>query len=393
MNLLTFSLSNQLAEIVFFLAVLVLIALSNLWALKRLEELAKKQPRLEHGQRVSILVPARDEEKTISQCIKSLLAQDYPDFEVLALDDDSQDQTVELLEGLAAQDSRLRVLHGQGLPPGWLGKHWACYQLAEAASGELLLFTDADTRHHPQALREAVGVLAGEQADFLCAWPRQEVLTWGERLVVPLIYWAFFAFMPLALAYRTRITGLTVAIGQYMLIRRAAYQQVGGYAAIRNHAADDLALARRVKAASLHWLALDGGNRVSCRMYTNFGQAFEGVSKNLFPAFDYRLLPYLFVWTWLGVVFLEPLVVLVAGVLGGPLPPPAIRMAGLAAALALLLWGLALGKLRFPLWIALAYPLILIVAVVIAFRSLALNLASKATWKGRALARPAIRWF
>ena len=393
MNLLTFSLPNQLAEVAFFLAALVLIALSNLKALKRLEVLALQQPRLDQAPRVSILVPARDEEKTIVQCITSLLAQDYLDFEVLALDDCSQDYTVELLDGLAAQDDRLRVLHGQVLPPGWLGKHWACYQLAEAASGELLLFTDADTRHHPQALREAVGVLIGERADFLSAWPRQEVLTWGERLVVPLIYWAFLAFVPLALAYRTRITALTAAIGQFMLIRRAAYEQVGGYAAIRNHTADDLALARRVNAAGLRWLALDGGNRVSCRMYTSFEQAFQGVSKNLFPAFDYRLLPFIFVWIWLGVVFLEPLVVLVAAVLGGPLPPSAIKMAGLAVAMALLLWSLALGRLRFPFWIALAYPLILALAMVIAFESLALNLAGKATWKGRTLARPAIRWF
>jgi len=393
MNLLTFSLTNQLAEVAFFLAVLVLIALSNLKALKRLEVLALQQPRLEQAPRVSILVPARDEEKTIVQCIKSLLAQDYPDFEVLALDDHSEDHTIELLDGLAAQDSRLRVLNGQALPAGWLGKHWACHQLAAAASGELLLFTDADTRHHPNALSEAVGVLAGEQADFLCAWPRQEVLTWGEWLVVPLIYWAFFAFVPLALAYRTRITALTVAIGQFMLIRRAAYQQVGGYAAIRNHTADDLALARRVKTAGLRWLALDGGNRVSCRMYTNFGQAFQGVTKNLFPAFDYRLLPYLFVWTWLGIVFLEPLVVQVAAKLGAAIPPSAIGMAGLAEALSLLLWGLALGRFRFPLWIALAYPLTVGLAVVIAFRSLALNLAGKATWKGRALERPTIRWF
>jgi chlorobactene glucosyltransferase len=393
MNLPTFSLPDQLTGVVFFLAVLILIALSNLWALKRLEVLAAKQPRLEPGQRVSILVPARDEEKTIVQCIKSLLAQDYPDFEVLALDDHSRDHTLELLDGLAAQDSRLTVFHGLALPPGWLGKHWACHQLAEAASGELLLFTDADTRHHPQVLREAVSVLAGEQADFLCVWPRQEVLTWGERLVVPLIYWAFIAFLPLGLAYHTRITALTVAIGQFMLIRRVAYNRVGGYAAIRNHTADDLALARRVKAAGLRWLALDGGNRVSCRMYTSFRQAFQGVSKNLFPAFDYRLVPFIFVWTWLGVVFLEPLVVLVTTRLGGPLPPSAIRMAGLAVILALLLWGLALGRLRFPLWIALAYPLILVLAVVIAFSSLGLNLAGKATWKGRALARSAIRWF
>jgi chlorobactene glucosyltransferase len=393
MNLLTFSLPSQLAGVVIFLTVLLLVALSNLWAFKRLEAQAARQPRLEHGQRVSILVPARDEEKTIVQCIKSLLAQDYPNFEVLALDDHSQDHTIELLDGLAAQNGRLRVLQGQALPPGWLGKHWACHQLVEAASGELLLFTDADTRHHPQALREAVSVLVGERADFLCAWPRQEVLTWGERLVVPLIYWAFFTFVPLALAYRTRITALTAAIGQFMLIRRTAYEQVGGYAAVRNHTADDLALARRVKAAGLRWLALDGGNRVSCRMYTSFGQAFQGVSKNLFPAFDYRLLPFIFVWTWLGVVFLEPLVVLVTAVLGGPLPPSAIRMAGLAGALALLLWSLALGRLRFPRWIALAYPLIMALAVMIAFRSLALNLAGKATWKGRALERPAIRWF
>jgi chlorobactene glucosyltransferase len=393
MNLFLLSLPHQLAGIVFFQAVLLLVEFSNLWAFKRLEAHTAHPSQPERVQRVSILVPARNEERVIAQCVKSLLAQDYPDFEVLALDDHSQDQTGELLDRLAAQDGRLRVLQGQAIPPGWLGKHWACNQLAEAACGELLLFTDADTRHHPQALREAVAVLQGEKADLLSAWPRQEVPTWGERLVVPLIYWAFFAFMPLIVAIRTRIPSLSAAIGQFMLIRRTAYDQVGGYSALRNHTADDLALARLVKKAGLHWLSLDGGNRVSCRMYTGFVGAFQGLSKNLFPAFDYRLLPFLFVWSWLGDVFLGPLVVLLAALLGERLPPATVGMAALAVAQALLLWGLALGRLRFPLWITPTYPVIMALAVVVAYRSLILNVVGKAAWKGRLLVRPSIRWF
>ena len=168
--------------------------------------------------RVSVLVPARNEEANIGDCVRSLLSQDYPDFEVIVLDDGSRDRTGEILAELAARDPRLRVIAGRELPAGWLGKHWACQQLGEAADGELLLFTDADTRHGPRSLWNGAAASLAQGADLLTAFPRQEVVTWSEKLVVPFFPWSLLSFLPLALAYRVRSPAFCAAIGQYMLV-------------------------------------------------------------------------------------------------------------------------------------------------------------------------------
>ena len=175
-------------SVVAFVACLVLISLSNWRVLRRMDRYRWAGRLL----RVSVLVPARNEEANISNCVRSLLAQDYPDFEVVVLNDGSTDRTGEILAELAG--ARLRVLEGADLPEGWLGKNWACHQLAEAADGEIILFTDADTRHGPQSVRHGVAALEAEGADLLTAIPHEETVTWAERLVVPVIPWSILTF-------------------------------------------------------------------------------------------------------------------------------------------------------------------------------------------------------
>ncbi|HEM61123.1 MAG TPA: glycosyltransferase, partial [Chloroflexi bacterium] len=262
------------ASLLVFVTVLLLIALSNLRALRKVGDwpLPPVLPP------VSILLPVRNEAHNVEPCLRSLLAQDYPDCEILALDDGSTDGTGEILAALSSQDRRLRVIEGEPLPPGWLGKHWACSQLAQAAASELLLFTDADTRHHRHALRDAVAALVAEEADLLSALPREIIVSWAERLVVPIIPWSILSFVPLGLAHRLQVPALTAAVGQFMLCRRAAYMDVGGHGAFRDHAVDDLALVRLMAARGFAWRLADGGERVSCRMYQDARQVLEGFS-------------------------------------------------------------------------------------------------------------------
>jgi chlorobactene glucosyltransferase len=367
--------------IVTFLGVLLLIALSNWLALRRLESYARggTQPR------VSILLPARNEAANIAACARSLLAQDYPDFELLVLDDNSTDGTGDIARELAARDNRLCVLEGRPLPEGWLGKHWACHQLAQAARGDLWLFTDADTVHHPRALREAVAALQTENADLVTTLPHQEMQSWGERFIVSILPWSIFCFYPLAVAERLRWPPLVMAVGQFMLFRREAYQRMGGHESVRAHVADDIALAQRLVARGGRWRFLDAANRVSCRMYRNFGQAYEGFSKNLFAAFGYNALLFAAIWLWLALVFLAPPLLLALWPLG-IIASPALPLA--AVGLAFALWGLCLWRLRLPLRLALVYPLSVALAVLIAARSLVLSRAGKAVWKGRLLSVP-----
>jgi chlorobactene glucosyltransferase len=378
------------AGIVFFLLLLVLVAATNFRALRRLG----RYPPPSRLPRVSILLPARQEEENIIPCIRSLLAQDYPDFEVLALyDDDPADGTGALLQALAEEEPRLRVLRGKPLPPDWLGKHWACQQLAEAATGELLLFTDADTRHHPRALRDAVGALEAEEADLLSAIPREELGSWAERLIVPLMPWSILSFLPLRLAHRCRSPALSAVSGPFMLFKREAYRAIGGHAAVRGDVVDDLALGRRLKAQGLRLRLVDGQERISRRMYRTWRGVFEGFSKNLFAALGYRLIPFVLVWLWLGIVFLQPVIMLARGLAGAPTPLLSWGLAAGAVGFSIFLWGIISWRLGLPRYLPLLYPLSILLGVIIAFRSLALTLAGRTTWKGRRLVRHSLRWF
>ena len=200
----------------------------------------------------------------------------------------------------------MRLLHGEPTTGNQVGKNWACSQLARQAQGELLLFTDADTLHRPDTLKIIVTTLMGEQADLVTGFPRQEVHTWGERLLVPFFSWAFLCFIPLALAYKLRLPFLSMAVGEMMLFRREAYLAIGGHESVSSSVVDDMNLARRIKAERLRWRVSYIADLVSCRMYHSSQEAIAGFTKNLFAVFDYRLLPFLFTFIWLMVMFWEP---------------------------------------------------------------------------------------
>jgi chlorobactene glucosyltransferase len=374
-----------------FALVLLLFAanLSNLPFWRRLEDHAEAS-----GQpQVSILVPARNEETNIERCVRSLLAQDYPAYELLVLDDHSTDRTGEILRALAAENPKLRVLQGTPLPAGWMGKTWACQQLADHAQGELLLFTDADTRHHPQCLRDAVATLQAEDLGYLSVMPKEEVLSWGERLLLPIISCVTYSFAPLFLAYCLRSPRWTFSNGQFILMRRSAFQTAGGYRTIHDNVADDVAIARRIKECGFRWRFLDGTRRVHCRMYTGFRQTCEGFSKNLFAVFDYRIAPFLLLWLFLLYLAWQPLVVLALALFGVPLPDLLAPLALAHTALGLIMMSVAHYQLGFPVYLAMLYPVTLLLAFGVALYSMIVTIRGRATWKDRTLARPRVTWF
>jgi chlorobactene glucosyltransferase len=387
-------LPNPVFGILAFLVVLLFIALINAVFMDRLDRYPKHPPLKapENLPRLSVLVPARNEAENIASCVGSLLSQDYTNYEVIVLNDHSTDPTGAILAELAGSNLQLRVLEGQPLPEGWLGKNWACHQLSEAAQGDLLLFIDADTTHHPQTLRRSVTALLEENAGMLTALPRQQVITWGERMVVPVIYFSLLSFLPLPLAHQLRLPVFSAALGQFMLFTRPAYDQIGGYAAVRSHGTDDIALARLVTAHNLPWRMADGGMQVSTRMYRNFRQSFEGLSKNLFAAFDYRILPFLFAWLWMGYLFWRPFIELGASLTGIQNSQLDSFFAVLSILGSLALWCLVTWRMRFPRLLFLLYPFIILLTVLIALRSVYLSLRGRASWKGRSLSKATVRW-
>jgi chlorobactene glucosyltransferase len=368
--------------IIGFLLFSLLTALGNVLFLRRLRG---TQPSVAQTPFVSILVPARNEALNIERCVNSLLAQSYPAFEVLVLDDHSTDATPAILAEIQKANPQLSILRGEPLPAGWLGKHWACHQLALAARGELLLFTDADTWHEPNALRDSVAVLTEERVDLLTLFPHEEVVTWGEKLTVPVLGFAPFSFIPVFLARWFVLPSFSITIGQFMLFRRSVYEAIGGYEAVRTHPLDDVKFGRRVLSHGFKWLLADGTDHVHCRMYRDFRSSAAGLTRSLFAFFTNNVLLYVFAWTWIGIVFLQPIVMLILHAVGfHPAFFPAV-LAWVAVLEATLLFLLIYLRFRFPVYLVLFYPLSVCVLVWLASRSLISTLRGAAGWKDRSL--------
>lgn len=285
------------------------------------------------------------------------------------LDDGSADATGPILARLAESDGRLIVMRGHPLPEGWTGKNWACDQLAGEAEGDVIYFTDADTCHAPDALRMLVACATEHSADLRSGFPSQELGTWAERLIVPFFSWALHCFLPLPLAYWTRLPVLAAAIGQTMLLRRPVYEAIGGHWAVRDTITDDLSLARKTCRHGYRWRMAYAAHVISCRMYESTGEALRGFSKNLFVAFGFRLVPCLFVWIWLWLVFVLPLAELGLYVTGSaPGASPALLPASIALSLAL--WVIPYTQVRVAGWLGLLHPVNVLAATLVVAWSL-----------------------
>lgn len=263
------------------LAAMAVIGITNLRTLRRRS--AVQHPLRPDLPRVSVLVPARNEAANIAACVASLAQQDYPGgrLEVLVLDDRSTDDTATLVERLAAKYPRVRLLRGRELPADWGGKAHACQQLGDAASGDWLLFVDADTIHAPAMLRQTIGAALAHGAQAATALPRERAESLGERLLVPHLFFYLLALQPVALLESPHAPQFVFANGQFFLVRRDLYRRIGGHAAVRAQLMEDLAIGLRCKRAGAGILLLDGGDWVTCRMYDSFPEAWRGFVRSL----------------------------------------------------------------------------------------------------------------
>jgi chlorobactene glucosyltransferase len=327
---------------------------------------------------VSVIIPARNEAATIAAVVGSILDTRYTPFELLVVDDRSTDDTAIIVAGLAA-DPRVRLIRGEELPEGWYGKPWACFQGYGEARGELLLFTDADTRHHPALLSHAVGALEQEQAALVTVLPLQLCVTFWERLVMPQIWFLLSLRYHPTTVNRARRPRDVIANGQFILTSRIAYEAAGTHAAVRGEVAEDLALAQTYLAKGLRLHFAFAEQLMETRMYQGLAHLIEGWSKNIYlggrrsfldEPLRRALVPVMLVLAML--FWMVPPAVLIAAAFT-PALADLIPAAAAATALSVLFWMLISHGMRIPAVYGLAYPLGALVALYIILRS---------TWRG-----------
>jgi chlorobactene glucosyltransferase len=249
--------------------------------------------------RVSVLVPARNEERRIlPACVGSILAQDYADFEVVAINDRSTDSTLAILRSLSEDDRRLRVLDGTETPEGWLGKPHALRQALEASTGEWILATDADMLFHTSALRTAVRYALEKSCDALTLIPRFEAVSFWERVFVPSWQWGGLIVFPPELVNRDG-SRLSIGIGGFFLMRRAALERAGGFEAVRAEVLEDMRMAEALKRSGARMHFQYAPELVSTRMYSNLSELWESSAKNMFSILRFSVALTLATLAWM----------------------------------------------------------------------------------------------
>lgn len=345
---------------------------------------ALSMPSLSRGlPTVSIIVPVRDEIDNISICLDGLSAQSClcGASSIIIVDDDSQDGTATAVATRAAVDATIRLVAAGALPQGWVGKAHACWRGALLAEGEWLCFIDADVRTVPELVAAALATAEGQGIDMLSLHPLQELGSFWERVVIPA------GLLMIACAKPIRTTSEDAANGQFLLIRREAYFQIGGHAAVRAEICEDKALADRIKAAGLRFRALAAEQFARTRMYRNFASLWEGFSKNATEILGgcgttlaVAFLSFVFGWTTL----LLPLAVAVAA--------PGVPSWAAAIGIILAVFGSAVvigiqcgtaRHFRIPAAFGIIFALGYTVAVCLACHSVLAQLNGRVTWKGR----------
>jgi chlorobactene glucosyltransferase len=261
------------------LVVFAINLILNLRALKRPDRNSKIA---DPAPLVSVLIPARNEEENIETCLKSLQKQDYPNFEILVLDDNSRDRTAELVEAVAAKDDRIKLIKGKPLPEGWAGKPFACYQLAEKAKGSWLLFVDADTTHAPHMLRSTLALALDLKPSLLSGFPRQLAESIPEKIGMPVFYFVIMSWMPLWWLQRSKEPKPSMTIGQFILFPRDEYWRIGGHKAVCSKVLEDVWLGVETVRRGGRHVAVDLSSVVSTRMYQGVREMWSGLVRSIY---------------------------------------------------------------------------------------------------------------
>lgn len=340
---------------------------------------------------LSVCVPARNEARNLEPCVRSLLAQRGAALEVLVYDDQSEDDTPQILRRLAEEDPRVRPVTTEPLPAGWNGKQWGCDRMGRAAKGGWLLFTDADVRFEPDCLRRTLAEARRSGAVCLSTFPRQEIGSLGELLLVPMIHFVLLSYLPMGRMRSTLDPATSAGCGQFLFVERQAWLAVGGHGAFRDSMHDGIKLPRALRRAGFRTDLFDGTDLVRCRMYQSSGQAWRGFAKNAFEGLGSpamlglftvmhlvgHVIPWAFV-LWFGVQ------AAIGGSAGSGMPSGLQwALAAAAIAIALVERGLLVARFRQPWLVVPLHPLGVLLMTVVQWWSAWLQATGRRSWRGR----------
>ena len=338
--------------------------------------------------RVSIVIPARNESRNIERCVRSVLGAAYPRFEIIVIDDHSTDGTGDIARRIANEDSRIRVIDAPPLPDGWFGKQWACATGARESSGDLLLFTDADTRHSPDLLPRAVNAMRARGAELLSVAGNQEMHSFWERIVQP----QMFALLAIRYGGSEHVSNATrpvdaIANGQFILVRRDSYDAIGGHAAVRALVAEDMAMAQTFVASRRRIALFAANDQLSTHMYASLSELIAGWGKNIYAGGRMAAVggalgraSYPFVLLAMPLMGLVPPIVLF-GALFGFLATQWLVWAAIIVVVNILFWAALYSYMGESVGYALLYPLGIVMLFAIALRGVVRG--QRVEWKQR----------
>lgn len=323
---------------------------------------------------VSILIPVRNEEHNILNLLESIRNQDYQNYEVIILDDHSTDNTQELCARFCRLNKRFRIISGKALPKDWLGKNYACYQLAAESKGTFLMFLDADETIANGLINNTVHRIKFYRLDLLSLFTNQVMISWGERMIVPLMHFVLLNLLPLRLVKLSKNPAFSAASGQFMLFNADNYRENQWHEQVKGKVVEDIEIMKLVKGYGFKAEALLANGFIFCRMYKNFSEAFNGFSKNLLAGFNNSVIG---LFLYLLLVILGPIAI--AYILSLELLLFALALIILSRVMISLMSGQ-------NVWLnIILHPLQLIFMVLISVTSVKKYFTKTIVWKGRTI--------
>ena len=330
---------------------------------------------------VSVLIPARNEEINIKRCLYSLIDQSYKNLEIIVLDDDSDDQTYDVVKNISKNYKSIKLVKGEPKMIGWTGKNWACNQLSKYANGDFLLFVDADTKLQKNTIAETVNEMNNNDVDLISLFPNRVTNTAIDKIISVTIGWFIFSCLPIIFSNKNPI--FSSAFGQFLLFRKGAYFSIGGHESVKDKILDDFELGRLITKRGYNLNVLDGTERISTFSYSTEKEALEGLSKSIFPFFNNKLIPFLILLILFLSMGLIPIFIMMGEFFGSKLTKSKEMIAYFIWGLLTLSWAISSYRSKQGLRYGILYPFITTLTAIVGIFSIITFLTKSVNWKNR----------